>query len=288
MKKRFTLYDIVSFVYIAWVIIIVGLYYQKVNFWYWYILGYIAYFFYILIITKLYQKNPENKLISFFRITYPIITMLANYRTISGFVTVIYGRFIDEYVIHFQQIIFGTQPVLFLEGFVSPVMTELMKFCYFSYYFYMPVVVLILFFKNRYKDLEYFVFMVTFIFYICYIGFVLYPIEGPRYTLAHLFHIKELQGFIITPLHNFVMGSLQTIGACMPSSHVAAAWSILFLVKKFFGKKPFFILFPVIIIISIAVVYNRYHYLMDSLMGMLVTLIFYPIGKKLYLAYNKN
>ncbi len=247
-----------------------------------------VYLVYILAITELYQKNPSNRIIAFLRMTYPIITMLINYRTISGFVTVLHGRFIDEYVLNFQQIIFGTQPVLFLERFVSPIMTELMKLCYFSYYFYMPVVVLILFFKKRDRDLEYFVFMVTFIFYICYIGFILYPIEGPRYTLASLFKIKELHGFIITPLHNFFMKNFQTIGACMPSSHVAAAWAILFLVKKFFGRKPFAILLPVIIIISIAVVYNRYHYLMDSIVGMLVTLVFYPLGKKLYLWYNRS
>ncbi|MDD5066070.1 MAG: phosphatase PAP2 family protein [bacterium] len=287
-SRPFNLTDIVSFIYIIWVICLVSIFRQKVHLWYLYVLSYSLYFVFILLITRLYQKYPASRVIAFLRHLYPVITFFFVYKSISGFVTVLYGGFIDPLVLKFQVSLFGGHPEVFLEKLVSPVMTEIMKFSYFSYYFYMPVSVLILFFSKRIKDLEYFVFMVTFMFYICYAGFVLFPIEGPRFTLEALFRIKVLKGFIFTPLQDFLMVKGQTIGACMPSSHLAVAWTCLFLIRKFFGKLPFYIILPVICVMSVAIVYNRYHYVADAVTGILFALIFYPVGRKFYLAYENK
>lgn len=282
-RKRFNLTDIVSLTYIAWVLFIVLAFYGQVRYYYLYALAYGAYAVYIFFITRLYQRHPENRLIAFLRFCYPVITLWFTYRSITGFVTVLFGKFIDPVVLDFQLRVFGMHPEIFIDRFSSPAVTELMKFSYFSYYLFMPVTVLVLFFKKRMKELDYFVFMITFMFYFCYIGFVLFPIEGPRFTLAGLYRVKELTGFVFTPLQDFIMHNGQAIGACMPSSHLAVAWSSLFLMRKFFGRKLFYFLLPIVLIMSVSIVYNRYHYVADAVMGILVAAVFYPLARKWYL-----
>ena len=72
----------------------------------------------------------------------------------------------------------------------------------------------------------------------------------------------------------------------MPSSHLAVAWNGLFLIKKFFGKKPFLFILPLIILMSIAIVYNRYHYFLDGFFGIIIGIICYRTGKWMYKKYN--
>lgn len=274
--------------YIVWVLGVVLIFRNKIRNVPYYLIFYILYALYIISINKLYYRMPKNKLIVFLKYLYPLLTSLFVYKSIQGYVTVFYGGFIDDVVINFQNFLFNTQPVLYLERFIHPVVTEIMRFSYFTYYFYVPVSVCILYFTGRYKDLEYFVFIITFTFYICCIGFVLFPVYGPRFSLRMYFQVSSLKGYVFTPLMDYIMKNGQVIGACMPSSHLALAWNAIFLIKKFFGKKPFFIFLPVVMLMSIAIVYNRYHYWLDAVMGILIAWLCYKIGNWLYNKYPER
>ena len=74
------------------------------------------------------------------------------------------------------------------------------------------------------------------------------------------------------------MGSIH--GGCFPSSHVAAAFAVLFSVKRY--EKPiFWILLPIVFSLAIAVVYTRYHYAVDSIAGALVGTACAFVGPKI-------
>ena len=284
-KEKYNLIDITCLIYIIWVLGVVLIFQNKIKNVSSYLIFYILYALYIVIIKKLYFKMPGNKIVIFLKYFYPILTFLFVYKSIQGYVTVFYGGFLDDIVIRFQDFLFKTQPVLYLERFIHPVVTEIMGFSYFTYYFYVPVSAFFLYFTGRYRDLEYFIFIITLTYCTCCIGFVLFPIYGPRFSLRMYFQVSSLKGYIFAPLMDYIMKHGQTIGACMPSSHLAIAWNALFLMKKFFGKKPFFIFLPVVILMSIAIVYNRYHYLLDAIMGILFAWICYQTGKWLYNKY---
>lgn len=277
MKIKFKPIDYLSITYFLLVIGLVVSFYYKIENWNYYIIGYTTYIFLIILLAYLSTKFPENLLIKFFRLMYPIITFTFVYKSIQGYVLVLHNHFLDYHITAFEKMIFGTNPTLALENIVSRPLTEFLKFSYFTYYFYTPVPALILFFQKRYKDVERFVFAITFTFYISYIGFVLYPVQGPRYVLAEIYKIKKLAGYIFTPLQDFIMAKGAVRGACMPSSHLAVAWVSLFLIKKFFGRKPFFFILPFTIAMTFSIVYNRYHYVTDGVMGLIVGFICYRI-----------
>ncbi|MBU1077861.1 MAG: phosphatase PAP2 family protein [Spirochaetes bacterium] len=285
-QKRFNVIDLISMIYACTILILLVLFKRKINNWALYITIYGSFLFLILIIHKLYIHYGSKKIILFLKYFYPVLTFGIIYKSIEGYVTILHDGFLDNLVINFQYIILGFQPVLWLEKFIHPVITEIFKFSYFTYYFYVPVAALILFFRKRWNDLEYFVFIITFTFYVCYIGFILFPVQGPRFALSSYFGISNLNGYLFSLLQDFLMKNGQTIGAAMPSSHLAVAWNALFLIRKFFGKKPFLIILPLTLLMSIAIVYNRYHYFMDGIAGIIVSFLCFRIGTRIYNKYN--
>ncbi len=288
MKKRYFLFDYINFIYFSVIFFLITVFHSRIERYYLYLIFFIIYALFIIKISKLYLEHPENKIILFLRYTYPILFFTFVYRIISGYVTVLYGHFLDIYVLNFQKSLFGTQPVLALEKIVSPYFTEYMKFTYFTYYLYLPGIGFTLFFQKRYKDLIKFLSVITFTFYICYIGFVIFPIEGPRFTLLDTFTIKHLEGFFFTKFQNLIMKYGAVTGACMPSSHVAVAWASLYFIRKFFGKTIFYFIIPFTISLTLAVVYNRYHYFSDAVMGLLFAYIGIKIGNYLYEKYENK
>jgi membrane-associated phospholipid phosphatase len=212
---------------------------------------------------------------------YPIFTFIFVYKSIEGYVLILHKKFLDAHILKLEELIFGINPALALQKIVNKPLTEFLKFSYFSYYFYVPIPALILFYQKRYKELERFVFTITLTFYACYIGFIIYPVQGPWFELKDSFYIKDLEGWFFTELQDFIMKRGAVRGACMPSSHLAVAWVSLFFIKKYFGKKIFYSILPLTLSMTFSIVYNRYHYFTDAVMGLIFAFIFYQICKRL-------
>jgi membrane-associated phospholipid phosphatase len=182
----------------------------------------------------------------------------------------IHPDWLDEYIINFEVSIFGDEPTILLQKIVHPIITEILKFAYFSYYFIIFVPALYFYFnkKYRYTIFDEYIESVSIAFYICYIGFILFPVQGPRYEFADLYYI-DLNGYFFTRLQDFIMKVGSTHGGCMPSSHVAAAlmaWKVL----NIHFKKVSYILLPLVILLCISTVYHRYHYISDVVVGLFV------------------
>jgi len=280
VKIKFKPIDYLHFIYLSIVSIAILIFHNKVEGYSYYIIGYLSYIVIIIFLAHLATVYPKNMVIKFFRLLYPIITFAFMYKSVEGYVLILHNHFLDANIIKFEKSVLGINPTLALEKIVSKPLTEFLKFSYFSYYFYTPVPALILFFQKRFKELEQFVFTITFTFYISYIGFVLYPLESPRFALASVYKIKVLSGYIFTHIQDFIMAKGAIKGGCMPSSHLAVAWVSLFLIKKYFGK-PFWFILPFTLAMTFAIVYNRYHYVSDAIMGLIVGFLSYQFVKRL-------
>lgn len=284
-NKKLNLIDIVTLIYITWVLGIIIIFNKKIEHFYFYLAGYICYILLIIFIHKLYLRMPEKKLVILLKYCYPIIFLEFLYKAIEKYVTIFYGGFLDDIIINIESIFFNINPALYLERFITPLLTEIMKFSYLIYYFYMPFLILALFFMKRYGDMVYSVFIMSLTFYACYIGFVLFPVEGPRFSFD--FHVPVLKGYFFSHIQESIMKYGQSIGACMPSSHIAAAWNVVFLVKKFLGKRLFYLLFVLTILMSVSIVYNRYHYFSDGVAGIITAYISYQAGKMFFRKWGR-
>ncbi len=274
--------DVVSLVYSALLFVLIACFRAQVRHWPWYLGFLAAYAVLIFLLVGLDARFPKNRALKFLRLTYPLLTTLAAYKSIEGYVLVLHGHFLDGAVTGLEKALLGVNPTLALERMVSRPLNEFFMFAYFSYYSFIVVPPLWLFLQRRDPELEHLVFSLILTFYVSYLGFVLLPVEGPRYALRGLYAVPELQGYVFAPLQRCIMRAGEAHGACFPSSHLAVAWVALFSIRKFFGRKPFWILLPLTVALSVSIVYNRYHYLSDAVGGMLVAWLCYQTSRRVY------
>ncbi|MBA7687331.1 hypothetical protein ES703_95792 [subsurface metagenome] len=265
-----------------------------VDYWYVYIMIHIMIIALIIILIPVFNDS-DNKIIQKLRWWYPVLLFIFNYKEINSFTHILVTNWKDSEIMRFEKFIFGTHPTLWLEKYVSPLLTEFLKFDYFSYYLMIPVGAGILYFSNRRKEYVRYLSTVCLAFYISYLGFILYPVRGPRYTLHDMYkknytinvseyygpfveedvagkNTKALRGYFFTNLQDNIMryGSLH--GGCMPSAHIAVAF-VCMMIMFLYKRKVFYVYLPFVAVLCVAVVYNRYHYVSDVVAGLLVGVV---------------
>jgi len=214
----------------------------------------------------------------FIRYFYPMILFTFLYEETASLVHIIFPAWFDYRINALEKQLLGVYPTVWLEKIVSVPLNEFMSLSYFSYYFLFPILGIALYLKKEYKVFNQFLFTIAVAFYISYLGFLLYPVEGPRYALSN-FHTLELQGPLFTPLAKWVidLGGIQ--GGCMPSSHVAVALIVLIFAFRH-HKRLFYILSPFILTLFVGTVYCRFHYASDVVAGILVGGLALWLGEK--------
>jgi hypothetical protein len=181
----------------------------------------------------------------------------------------LFPGFLDGQIVAFERYLFGVDPNVWLQAGQSPLVNEWMMLGYFAYYSLIPLLALTLFFRRRTHELNVFVTAATIVFAVSYVGFIVYPVEGPRYYLAGHFS-EPLTGFVFVPLVHWVIDRAAIHGGCMPSSHVAASWVVLIWAYRT-QRRMAWILTPIILTLTVATIWGRFHYFTDVLVGL-------PIG----------
>ena len=246
-----------------------------------YLLIHLAYLAMIAALVLENRLHPAWRPLFFVRTVYPILAAAFIYTSIEGYSLVFWPHYLDPQIIALEKSVWGGAPNLWLERWVSKPLTEYFMAVYFSYYLYLALPPLILFFTRRYADLERYVFFIIFTFYAAYLGFLIVPVAGPVHALAHEFTLPKLTGYVFAPLQSLLMQE-DPKGTCFPSSHVAVSWVALFCLRRIFGKRWFWLIFPFTVSLTMSVVYNRYHYLSDALAGLITAWICYQLCLRLY------
>jgi len=171
----------------------------------------------------------------------------------------------------------------------------MMKFDYFTYYFMVPVGAAVLYIRANKAAYTRYLTTLCIAFYISYIGFIVYPVRGPRYHLYDKYtrdytvsveefygsmveddisarDTKALKGYVFTSIQDTIMRYGSMHGGCMPSSHIAVA-IVCMVMMWIYRRKLFYVYFPLVGLLCIAVVYNRYHYITDVFAGIVVSVI---------------
>lgn len=266
-------------IYLVTVAVLVSLFHQGVERWWTYVMIH-SFAAGLLVPWLRFSTGHNHPVIRFLRYWYIPIALGFFYEQIDGYILGIHGMFLDHIIIGFEKSFLGVHPSVWLEKFASPPLTEIMKFFYNSYYWLGPLLGFSLYFK---KDLIAFrrtLFSIISAFLISYIGFYLFPIEGPRYVLSGLYK-GPLEGYVVTALQDFIMEAGDIHGGCMPSSHVAVALVVLLLAWVYRRKMAVWMT-PFVTMLCISTVYNRYHYLSDVVAGLAVGLFCFWLGKRIY------
>jgi membrane-associated phospholipid phosphatase len=174
--------------------------------------------------------------------------------------------------------------------------SELFYIAYFSYYVMIAGVGLALFVRNR-RQFFHYVSVVSFLFYVCYLIFIFFPIIGSRaffhqvegYSLP-----PESQRFAFTDVYPESVKSglffrlmvviyrvFEAPGAGFPSSHVAVALCTVYFSFRYLRPIRYWHL-ALAILLCFATVYCRYHYVVDVIAGLITAAVVIPVGNWLY------
>ncbi len=191
------------------------------------------------------------------------------------------GRIADDWLMSIDMAVFGVHPTVWLERLATPWLTEITQIAYASFYLLVIAVGLELYARKRYAEFRLYAFACAFGFLVSYLGYLLVPAVGPRFTL-HDFSMleRDLPGLLFTQsLRSFVnAGGLVPTGASspaaialsnrdlFPSGHtmmtiVAVYWSWRFRLSLRWA------LTAVGAVLVFATVYLRYHHVVDVAAG---------------------
>jgi membrane-associated phospholipid phosphatase len=271
--------DTALLTYLAGISVFVTLFNKGVDAWWVYVLSH-SVAICIIIFWLRYARGRQGKVIHFFRHWYIVILYTVFYEQIDAFILGLHGRYLDHLVYNFEKAVFGIHPSVWLERLASPVLTEIMSIAYHSYYWLIPLLGFSLYLRKEFAAFRQMVFTVSIAFFVSYFGFILFPVEGPRYALGNLYQ-GPLDGYLVTRIQNLIMEYGDIRGGCMPSSHVAVALAVLLLAWTYRRRMAIY-LTPVVTLLCISTVYKRYHYVSDVIGGLVVGVLAFWWGKVIY------
>ncbi|MGW6497708.1 phosphatase PAP2 family protein [Nonomuraea angiospora] len=230
------------------------------------------------------QRFPHRRWASGLWVFCPLALQPYLYVSAERYATALHGRYLDGEIIAWERLVFGGSPNLALDRYVTPVLTEVMMACYFSYYLLMSLPALWLVARRRARHAAELMFAQFLAHALCYPGYVLLPLRGPVHALAGEFGTPQLSGFFVTATQNAIM-RLDPLGTCFPSSHVAMSWAALLTMRRLVPGRVFRPCAVLVCCLTISVVYCRYHYLSDVCVGLAVAALAAYLTRRLHKEY---
>ncbi|HEY8089617.1 MAG TPA: phosphatase PAP2 family protein [Polyangiaceae bacterium] len=178
----------------------------------------------------------------------------------------------DARIYAFDINVFGFEPSVWLDRWVTPATTEWFAFFYFLYFLILCLHVLpMVFWQRDAQLLSRFANGVLLLFLTAHLVYMIVPGYGPYWYLRDTFH-HELQGSTFWPLVRETVDAGGAQKDIFPSLHTAAP--TFFAIFSFRHRKlfPFKYTWPVIAFLAtqiiIATLFLRWHYLIDVVAGL--------------------
>jgi len=214
---------------------------------------------------------PRAPLVIGLREVLPFVTCILIYTNLHDTIGFVNPKDVHHWLSGLDHALFGLQPSVWAERFVSRGRTELMSFFYLNFFWIAPSVSLLLLAQRRWREFRAATMAVMTCFYLGYLLYVLFPAAPPRLVLVYdytrslegyprLFSSLEARAFELLPVDS---------RAAFPSLH--AAVSLLALVNAWrYARRLFMALLPFVLGLWVSTLYLRHHYFVDLLAGWLL------------------
>ncbi len=214
---------------------------------------------------------------------YPLIFMFVIFESFFMILPYFNPHDYDRELAQMDFSLFGVYPTVWIEQWVRPWLTDLLYLAYFIYYPFPLFILVYLYRKKQFTALDRSVFILLVVNYGAYITYFFVPAMGPRfYEPIMQLQTKTLNGIFLTvPIRNFIQIFEPNKFDAFPSLHIATSLTTLIIMVKY-NKKMFLIFIPLIIGILVAVIYCRFHYVVDVFAGIVWTVIAFALAGKFY------
>ena len=190
------------------------------------------------------------------------------------------GRAFDAWIVGVERGLFGADvSQVFVRAWPWGWWSELVHAGYASYYALPLALFVVLALRRQWADLEWSLTVLAFTFTSCQIWFVLLPVEGPYHVFGPL--DPPAPGGVAPPIVNAIVAAGSSVGTAFPSSHVAVAVAVLACARK--THRPTGRVMAVLVtLLAVGTVYGGFHYLVDTLAGVVWGMVSYALGARLH------
>jgi membrane-associated phospholipid phosphatase len=206
------------------------------------------------------------------------------------------GKDYDALLIAIDRYLFQVNPTEWLARFSNPLLTEILQAAYSVFYLFFIVVGIELYRRHDKSGFYNFRFTVVYGFFLSYLGYFLLPAIGPRFTLHDFSGINtDLPGILFTPALRWFINIFESIHAGMsntvaianaqrdvfPSGHAMLTLVVMVMAHRA-GLKTRACVLVMGMLLIIATVYLRYHYVIDVIAGIPLALLCLKTSRKIY------
>ncbi len=226
----------------------------------------------LIVATAFYRRSAQNRRReASVSGAITVITIIFIFNSLGALIAGLRHGTYDAALIAVDHALFGVHPTVWFERVINPVLTAILQCAYISYYFLPLSLGIVLINKGRYDDFDEALFGIVLCFYLSYIGYLIVPAIGPRFTLASLQTADLQAGPFVAKIQASLNGLEKNKTDAFPSGHTAVALMTLYYAGKKKEKVLAGFLAPVVTALIISTVYLRYHYVIDVIAGIGLT-----------------
>lgn len=211
----------------------------------------------------------------------PVVFLFAVFETLFMVVPYFSPWRADEFLARMDMALFGVNPTEWATRWATPWLTEVLYGCY-LFYFAMPLILLgWMYARSMIPEIEEAFFVYLTCYYASYVLYFMFPAEGPRFYLAAA-HPHPLPGLALTePIRGLIDALEPNKLDAFPSLHAAILLTTLIFALRHNRRLLYWLLAPAIGT-TISLVYCRYHYGVDVVVGFGMAALNYRLAKGVY------
>jgi membrane-associated phospholipid phosphatase len=202
----------------------------------------------------------------------PFLLCIAVYTNLHDTVRFVNPHDIHQYLAAIEEWVFGGQPVVWAERFITPARTEIFSTFYASFFLIAPSAVVVLWASGRRAEARETLLAVILCFYTGYLLYVLFPAAPPRLYLESLgmFSVNLRGG----PIADFQQSLIELMPnhasrAAFPSLHAGVSLVTIYYSWRYCRWYVPIVGF-VVAGLLVSTVYLRHHYVVDLVAGALL------------------
>jgi membrane-associated phospholipid phosphatase len=217
------------------------------------------------------RLRPPSALAQALRETVPLLACFLIYTNLHDTIGFVNPHDVHHWLVALDGMIFGVQPCVWAERFITPATTELMQLLYFDFFWIAPSTSLVLLLRKRWPAFRAATFGIVTCFFMGYALYVAFPAAPPRLVLVYEF-TKNLRGYPVG-LSNLSAQAFSLLPvdsrAAFPSLHTAASLVALVYAWRFVRWWSW-VLLPFVLGLWASTIYLRHHYFVDLVAGWLL------------------
>lgn len=223
---------------------------------------------FLFVLYLLVRRWPRAPLVVGVREVLPFLTCILVYTNLHDTIGFVNPHDVHDTLVALDQRLFGVQPCVWSERFVTRERTELMSFFYWNFFWIALANSVTLLALRRWRAFRTATIAVVTCFFLGYALYVIFPAAPPRLVLRPQFTLT-LEGYPagFARLGNQALELLPVDSrAAFPSLHAAVSLVALVMAWRHL-RRWFYVLLPFVVGLWVSTIYLRHHYVVDLFAG---------------------